>query len=103
MARLRTIVPDGATLAQLALRWILMFDAVTCAIPGAKTEEQARDNALAASLPPLDERRMSEVRAVYDEYIRPHVHAHWWKEVEELSRRPPPRAQRPLRACRDAT
>jgi aryl-alcohol dehydrogenase-like predicted oxidoreductase len=77
VARLRTIVPDGATLAQLALRWILMFDAVTCAIPGAKTEQQARDNAAAASLPPLDQKRMTEVRAMYDECIRPHVHAHW--------------------------
>ena len=57
VSRLRTLVPPGATLTQLALRWILMFDAVTCAIPGAKTEEQARDNAAAASLPSLDERR----------------------------------------------
>ena len=75
--RLRTLVPRGATLSQFALRWILMFDAVTCAIPGAKTEEQARDNAAAASLPPLDAGMMTEVGAVYDEYIRPHVHVHW--------------------------
>ena len=33
---LRKLVPAGATMAQFALRWILMFDAVTCAIPGAK-------------------------------------------------------------------
>ena len=77
VSRLRTLVPRGATLTQLALRWILMFDGVTCAIPGAKTEEQARDNASAALLPPLDDETMAEVRAVYDEYIRPHVHAHW--------------------------
>ena len=75
--RLRALVPDGATLTQLALRWILMFDAVTCAIPGARTEQQARDNAAAASLPPLDERTMETVRAVYDECIRPHVHDSW--------------------------
>jgi len=43
--RLRPLVPPGATLAQLALRWILTWEAVTCAIPGAKTEEQARANA----------------------------------------------------------
>jgi aryl-alcohol dehydrogenase-like predicted oxidoreductase len=75
--RLRPLVPGGATLAQLALRWILMFDAVTCAIPGAKTPEQARQNAAAASLPPLSVETMAEVQAVYDERIRPAVHASW--------------------------
>jgi len=75
--RLRTLTPPSSTLAQLALRWILMFDAVTCAIPGAKNEQQARDNVRAASLPPLDDRSMAVVRSVYDEYIRPHVHSHW--------------------------
>ena len=75
--RLRPLVPPGATLAQLALRWILMFDAVTCAIPGARTPAQARDNAAADALPPLPELPMSAVRAVYDERIRPHVHARW--------------------------
>ncbi len=48
--KLRPLVPPGATMAQLALRWILMFDAVTCAIPGAKNEQQARDN-VAGRLP----------------------------------------------------
>jgi aryl-alcohol dehydrogenase-like predicted oxidoreductase len=75
--RLRGLVPEGATLAQLALRWILMFDAVTCTIPGAKTAAQARDNAGASALPPLDERTMATVRAVYDDLVRPHVHARW--------------------------
>lgn len=75
--RLRVLVPKGATMAQFALRWILMFDAVTCAIPGAKTPAQARDNAAAASLPPLEPRVMDAVREVYDELIRPAVHAHW--------------------------
>ena len=75
--RLRPLVPPSATLAQLALRWILMFDAVTCAIPGAKNEQQARDNVAAASLPPLDDRTMAAVRAVYDEDIRAHVHGSW--------------------------
>ena len=75
--RLRSLVPSGATLAQLALRWILMFDAVTCAIPGAKNEQQARDNVRAADLPPLDDGTMEAVRAVYDQYIRAHVHSRW--------------------------
>ncbi|NIV29406.1 MAG: aldo/keto reductase, partial [Anaerolineae bacterium] len=63
----------GATMAQLALRWILMSDAVTCAIPGAKTPAQAVDNVTAGDLPPLDDEAMATVRDVYDRLIRPHV------------------------------
>lgn len=74
---LRAIVPGGLTMAQFALRWILMFDAVTCAIPGAKTAAQARDNAAAGSCPAIDPRVMDGIREIYDEYIRPAVHAHW--------------------------
>jgi aryl-alcohol dehydrogenase-like predicted oxidoreductase len=75
--RLRPLVPPGATLSQLALKWTLMFEAVSCAIPGAKTPQQARDNAAAASLPPLSPATMAAVRAVYDEKLRPLVHASW--------------------------
>jgi aryl-alcohol dehydrogenase-like predicted oxidoreductase len=74
---LRPLVPPGATLAQLALRWILMFEDVTCTIPGARTEAQARENAAAASLPPLGEAVMAAVRSIYDGRIRPHVHHRW--------------------------
>jgi len=74
---LRPLVPDGASLAQLALRWILMFDAVTSAIPGARSAAQARENAAAAALPPLDPRTMTEVRRVYDDYVRQYVHGSW--------------------------
>jgi diketogulonate reductase-like aldo/keto reductase len=63
--------------AQAALRWTLMFEAVSCAIPGAKTPQQARDNAAAADLPPLPPEAMAGVRAVYDERLRPLVHASW--------------------------
>ena len=75
--RLRPLVPPGATLAQLALKWILMFDDVTCAIPGAKTEAQARENAAAGSLPPLSPNVMIAVEQLYDERIRPLVHGSW--------------------------
>jgi aryl-alcohol dehydrogenase-like predicted oxidoreductase len=74
---LRKLVPARATLSQLALRWILMFPEVTCAIPGAKTPEQARENAAAAALPPLSEATMAAVRDVYDRRIRAHVHQSW--------------------------
>ena len=75
--RLRPLVPAGATLTQLALRWILMFDAVTCAIPGAKTPQQATDNAAAADLAPLPATTMAAVQAAYDEQVRPLVHGSW--------------------------
>jgi aryl-alcohol dehydrogenase-like predicted oxidoreductase len=74
---LRRLVPPGASLAQLALRWILMFPEVTCAIPGAKTPEQARENAAAAALPPLDAATMQRVREVYDRTFRSQVHPRW--------------------------
>jgi aryl-alcohol dehydrogenase-like predicted oxidoreductase len=74
---LRPLVPPGATMAQFALRWILMFDAVTCAIPGAKRPSQAEDNVRAADLPPLSEETMAKVREVYDRYIREQVHHRW--------------------------
>ena len=75
--RLRPLVPAGATMSQLALRWTLMFEAVSCAIPGAKTPQQARDNAAAADLPPLPPATMAAVKAVYDERLRPLVHSSW--------------------------
>ena len=74
---LKPLVPSGATMAQLALRWILMFDAVSCAIPGAKTPDQAKANAAAADLPPLDAETVDAVRRVYDDRIREHVHRSW--------------------------
>ena len=75
--RLRPLVPAGSTMSQLALRWTLMFEAVSCAIPGAKTPRQARDNAAAADLPPLAPATMAAARAVYDETLRTLVHASW--------------------------
>ena len=74
---LRKVLPPGTTLGQLALRWILMFPEVTCTIPGAKTAEQARANAAAASLPPLSASTMAAVKDIYDRRIRPHVHESW--------------------------
>jgi aryl-alcohol dehydrogenase-like predicted oxidoreductase len=74
---LRGLVPDGATLAQLALRWVLMHPGITTTIPGAKTPEQARANAAAAGLPGLDDPTMETIGAVYDEHIRPLVHQRW--------------------------
>jgi aryl-alcohol dehydrogenase-like predicted oxidoreductase len=74
---LRPLVPKGATMAQLALRWILMHPEVTAAIPGAKNVRQVEDNVHAAELPPLSEQTMAHVRAVYDRHIRAATHGRW--------------------------
>ncbi len=75
--RVRKVVGGDATMAQWALRWILMFDAVTVVIPGAKNVAQARANAEAGNLPPLSPSAMAELKAIYDEDIKPHVHQRW--------------------------
>src|SRR5258708_5064500 len=74
---LRSLVPKNATLAKLALRWILMFPEVTTAIPGAKTPAQAENNVQAAALPELDAATMNRVQEIYDNLIRAQVHSRW--------------------------
>jgi aryl-alcohol dehydrogenase-like predicted oxidoreductase len=74
---IRALVPEGMSMSQFALRWILSFDAVTCAIPGGKRPSQVADNALASSLPPLTPEIMAEVRKIYDAKIRTLVHQRW--------------------------
>jgi len=74
---LRPLVPAGETMAQMALRWILMSDAVTCAVPGAKRPAQVEDTLRAADLPALPNETMEKIRKIYDRRIRPDVHAQW--------------------------
>ncbi len=75
--QLRPLVPEGMTMAQFALRWILMADAVTCTIPGAKRPAQVEENVRAADLQPLPDATMAEVHEVYDRLIREKVHHYW--------------------------
>jgi aryl-alcohol dehydrogenase-like predicted oxidoreductase len=74
---LRTLVPEGATMAQFALRWILMFPEVSSTIAGAKNQQQIKDNVQAASLQPLSDETMRRVREVYDKYLRAQIHSRW--------------------------
>ncbi|MFC4525129.1 aldo/keto reductase [Dyella halodurans] len=74
---LRGLVPVDASMAQLALRWILMEDAVSVIIPGSKSAAQATSNVAAASLAPLSHEAMQHVRDVYERHIAPHVHQRW--------------------------
>jgi aryl-alcohol dehydrogenase-like predicted oxidoreductase len=75
--RIRPLVPAGVTMAQFALRWTLMFDAVSCAIPGAKNRQQAVDNARASDLPPLSDEVMAQLTTIYEDQIRAQVHQRW--------------------------
>jgi aryl-alcohol dehydrogenase-like predicted oxidoreductase len=74
---MRKHLPAGISMSQFALRWILMFDAVTCAIPGGKRPEQVAENCSSSDLPPLTDEAMAEVGRVYREKILPLVHRRW--------------------------
>jgi aryl-alcohol dehydrogenase-like predicted oxidoreductase len=71
------MTPEGATTAQFALRWVIDQPAVSTVIPGARNPEQARANAAAAQLAPLDASTRRRLREVYDEHICEHVHHRW--------------------------
>lgn len=73
----RKLVPEGASMAQFALRWILMHEAVTVVIPGARNGEQAKANAAASDLAALSADVMAASREVYERLIAPHVHQRW--------------------------
>ncbi|OOC53930.1 MULTISPECIES: aldo/keto reductase [Nocardiopsis] len=75
--RVRPLVPEGVTMAQFALRWILDQEGVSVVIPGARNADQAHGNAAAAELPPLDAATHARIREIYDELIRPQVHHLW--------------------------
>jgi aryl-alcohol dehydrogenase-like predicted oxidoreductase len=77
VGELKTFVPKKATMAQLALRWILEFPAVTCAIPGAKRPAQVTENIAASDLKPLSSAAMKRIQGIYDVRIKPLVHHYW--------------------------
>ena len=74
---LKALLPAGWTMAQFALRWILMDEAVSCVIPGAKRPSQVIDNAAAADLPELSPETMQKVKEIYEVKIKPLVHHYW--------------------------
>lgn len=74
---IRPLVPEGMTMGQMALRWILDFGGVTCAIPGGKHPGQVEANCAAASLPPLSDALHAKIEEIYAQKIRAHVHHRW--------------------------
>ncbi|KXJ50397.1 MAG: aldo/keto reductase, partial [Thalassospira sp. Nap_22] len=74
---IRRLVPENITMAQFALRWILMEEAVGVVIPGAKNAAQATANAAASDVAPLPSEVIGELRNIYEQRIAPHVHHLW--------------------------
>lgn len=74
---LKRILPQDFTMAQFALKWILMHDAVSCTIPGAKRPSQVEDNCRASDLPDLPKQVLDGVREIYEKYVKADVHYRW--------------------------
>jgi aryl-alcohol dehydrogenase-like predicted oxidoreductase len=74
---IRKFVPSGMSMAQLALRWILMFDAVTCAIPGGKRPAQIIENCRSSEQPPLSSAVMEQIKSIYKERMAPQIESRW--------------------------
>ena len=74
---LKRIKPKDFTMAQFALKWILMHDAVSCTIPGAKRPSQVEDNCRASDLPDLSKQVLDGVREIYKTYVKADVHQRW--------------------------
>jgi len=74
---LKKIKPEGYSMPQFALKWILMHDAVSTVIPGGKRPEQVSDNILAGKLPNLTDQTIKKVKTIYTDYVKPHVHQRW--------------------------
>lgn len=74
---LKALFGGTTMLPQIALRWILMFDAVSCVIPGASHFSQITANTGASALPPLTPEQMTGVRRIYEQYIKSDVEK-WW-------------------------
>jgi aryl-alcohol dehydrogenase-like predicted oxidoreductase len=74
---LRPLVPEGMSMTQFALRWILMFEAVTTTIPSSKNRTQAFENTNAAGFPLFGLVIMEKIRDIYVQNIQPQVHQRW--------------------------
>ncbi len=71
------LAPSDLTTAQLALRWIIDQPGVSVVIPGARTPEQARANAVAGTIDPLPQASLDALERIYDDRVRQHVHTRW--------------------------
>ena len=75
--KLKSIFPEELELANIALKWILMFEEVSCVIPGVSRIEQLYSNLKTLTIPNLSKEQMESVKDIYDKIIRPSVHHKW--------------------------
>lgn len=71
--RLKAMLPDGMSMAQMALRWLLDFDAVSVIIPGATSPDQARMNATISDLDPLPAVLHDKLKDFYRQHVQAHI------------------------------
>ena len=74
---IRRLLPEGVSMANFALGWILDHEAVSCVIPGARNEQQVIQNVGASDLPPLNSEQRKALAALYDAKISALVHQRW--------------------------
>ncbi len=74
---IREVFENNTNLAIIALRWILMFEEVSCVIPGASSPEQIKNNVSAIHLPPITEAQMQKVKDIYLAHFKNTIHQ-WW-------------------------
>ena len=73
----KPLIPAGASLSQMALKWILMHPAVSCAIPGGKRSSQVEENVTAAKLAPLTATTLRAISDIYEAQVKSEVHHRW--------------------------
>ena len=73
---LKKIIPEGFTLADMSLKWILSHPEVTVVIPGAKNSDQAQLNTTASDKGSIDN-VMEQIQEIYKNIIKPEVHHRW--------------------------
>jgi len=69
----KSFVPEGMTMAQMAIRWILDYDAVSVVIPGASSPEQAQLNAKVSDLPPLSKELHKKLSEIYTNEVHKYI------------------------------
>ena len=74
--KLKEILPEGFTLSQLALKWILLQDGITVTIPGAINENQVNENANVSEMKDIYS-LIPQIKDIYDKYIKEDVHNKW--------------------------
>ena len=74
---LKGLLGAKGNLAALAIKWVLMFDAVSTVIPGASKVDQVRSNTSASLLPDFTSKEMEEITAIYNKYFRSEIHGQW--------------------------